>query len=301
MLNIDAILKEKEVTTEKNVYGFVYFLFLFAELNGIAPHEVLDLIGEKIKHFILCGWGDLCQGGERTMIEWSEELLKEGKVYHIKREAYEPISIKARAACTDIFQIKENNPDLGYTIIIREYFERKKEEFAENAISVSESGKTESIEEVCEDVIAFSVSEMREKKAYILMFYRYNGESICFAFSEEQDPLMELSEISYEYYYYAAHLYFKRSIYPEQSESIAVVNNQKWEKCRVYHKYNWWHFQVDSQNHLFVDERFYRNVSEVLDSVSKDRIIDDWVDLLNESEFPKRADEIVKFILSSKS
>ena len=32
MLNIDEILKEKEVTTEKKGYGFVYILFLFAKL-----------------------------------------------------------------------------------------------------------------------------------------------------------------------------------------------------------------------------------------------------------------------------
>lgn len=61
MLNIDEILKEKEVTTEKKVYGFVYILFLFAKLNDLKPYEVLNLIGDKIKLYISCGWGDLCQ------------------------------------------------------------------------------------------------------------------------------------------------------------------------------------------------------------------------------------------------
>lgn len=126
MLNIDEILKEKEVTTEKKVYGFVYILFLFAKLNDLKPYEVLNLIGDKIKLYISCGWGDLCQNRERTMSEWCKELLKEAGTYQVTEEMCNQVSFEARQACCRIIEQKRVQENLHYSEIIYEYFKKIK-------------------------------------------------------------------------------------------------------------------------------------------------------------------------------
>lgn len=126
MLNIDEILKEKEVTTEKKVYGFVYILFLFAKLNDLKPYEVLNLIGDKIKLYVSCGWGDLCQNRERTMSEWSEELLKEAGTYQVTEEMCNQVSFEARQASCHIIEQKRAQENLHYSELIYEYFKNFK-------------------------------------------------------------------------------------------------------------------------------------------------------------------------------
>lgn len=120
----EYVLKQNGVTNEKNVYGFVYILLLYSELTKTPAIELIRLMGAKYKNFILCGWGDLNQNRNKTIIQWDSVLLKINRKFDINELLCNRISNKSHKICDKIFEIKENNKDIRYSDIIKQIFSK---------------------------------------------------------------------------------------------------------------------------------------------------------------------------------
>lgn len=121
-MTTNDIFNNQNVTTEKNVYGFIYILILFSNIFQIPPKIILDKIGNRIKIFLATGWGDLNQNKERTIIEWNEELFN----FPFDRTKFnknicEFSSKNAHNIMDEILKIKSNS-NLRYSEIIINYF-----------------------------------------------------------------------------------------------------------------------------------------------------------------------------------
>lgn len=120
----DEILKNKKITFEKKVYGFVYILLLFSRINKIIPSKVIELMGSRYKIYILCGWGDLNQNKTRTILEWQEELNIQEK-FELTEELCDEISLTCNKICDEIF-IEKEKTELKYIDIIKNKFSNYK-------------------------------------------------------------------------------------------------------------------------------------------------------------------------------
>lgn len=157
-------------------------------------------------------------------------------------------------------------------------------------INAYEFGITESSREEGREIIAFSVSETEEKKLCTMTFYRKNGEWISYVMDGTKDPDIEICNIGDKYIFHAYSTYSRF----EQWGSRVMAYNKEWEKSNCNSGEEWWHWQIDSLNHLYVNDSFYWHVSEILENVSKEKITLEWADLLNKSGFPKAVAEIEK-------
>ena len=124
-ITVDNVLKQKVVTWEKNIYGFIRTLLLFSELNDLKPIDVISKMGNRYITSISIGWGDFSYiSPDRCLSDWHRFMLNESKrydTYAVKDTVCEAVREKADIICNEIFKIKETS-EKEYSEIIREYF-----------------------------------------------------------------------------------------------------------------------------------------------------------------------------------
>lgn len=105
---------------EKNVYGFIYCLLLYSDLARTTPSDVIKVMGEKLKDFILIGWGDFNIFREHMLADWNEMLLN---VYldDFTKEIDKKCLTKTESLFQKVKSVKDNT-DKKYSEIIREMF-----------------------------------------------------------------------------------------------------------------------------------------------------------------------------------
>lgn len=71
---------------EKNVYGFIYCLLLYSDLARTTPSDVIKVMGEKLKDFILMGWGDFNSYRDHMISDWNEMILNKENLNNFTKE-----------------------------------------------------------------------------------------------------------------------------------------------------------------------------------------------------------------------
>ena len=105
---------------EKNVYGFIYCLLLYSDLARTTPSDVIKVMGEKLKDFILIGWGDFNIFRDRMLADWNEMLLNV-HLNDFTREIDKKCLMETESLFNKVKSIRENT-DKKYSEIIREMF-----------------------------------------------------------------------------------------------------------------------------------------------------------------------------------
>ena len=105
---------------EKNVYGFIYCLLLYSDLARTTPSDVIKVMGEKLKDFILIGWGDFNIFRDRMLADWNEMLLNV-HLNDFTREIDKKCLMETESLFNKVKSIRENT-DKKYSEIIRETF-----------------------------------------------------------------------------------------------------------------------------------------------------------------------------------
>ena len=122
-MTINEVLNNRDIITEKNVYGFLYILLLFCCINEIKPIDVINKMGDKYQNYILCGWGDLNQWKDIILTEWDDDILKSDLVYNVSEIECEKAREKVHNIWDEIYNIKITSTK-KYAEIIKEYFEK---------------------------------------------------------------------------------------------------------------------------------------------------------------------------------
>ena len=105
---------------EKNVYGFIYCLQLYSNLARTSPSNVINVMGEKLKGFILTGWGDFNIFREHMLADWNEMLLNV-HLDDFTKEIDKKCLTKTESLFQNVKSVKDNT-DKKYSEIIREMF-----------------------------------------------------------------------------------------------------------------------------------------------------------------------------------
>jgi hypothetical protein len=105
---------------EKNVYGLFYCLLLYSDLARTTPSDVIRVMGEKLKDFILIGWGDFNIFRDRMLADWNEMLLNV-HLNDFTREIDKKCLMETESLFNKVKSIRENT-DKKYSEIIRETF-----------------------------------------------------------------------------------------------------------------------------------------------------------------------------------
>lgn len=105
---------------EKNVYGFIYCLLLYSDLARTSPSDVINVMEEKLKDFILTGWGDFNIFREHMLADWNEMLLNV-HLDDFTKEIDKKCLTETKVLFEKIKSIEENK-DKKYSEIIREMF-----------------------------------------------------------------------------------------------------------------------------------------------------------------------------------
>ena len=121
-MTIKDILSNKEVTVEKNVYGFLYILLLFSDINKLKPIDVINKMGEKYFEYILCGWGDLNEWKNNIIKEWEECILGKANTNNVEEHQCKEAKKKVYEIW-DIIYDEKITTNKKYGEIIKEYFE----------------------------------------------------------------------------------------------------------------------------------------------------------------------------------
>ncbi len=106
---------------EKNVFGFLYCLFVYCELTDSSPQEIIKIIGDRIKSFILMGWGDFNSYRDHMISDWNEMILNKENLNNFTKEIDKKCLIESESIFNKVKSIKANT-DKKYSEIIREMF-----------------------------------------------------------------------------------------------------------------------------------------------------------------------------------